>query len=110
MTTYTVSKPDGDLIERGLSAQDAARAILEYDGAEFKLDNFGADITYLMVRRGGHGPWSYAYRGRYMIASPAADEAVAWDDIAGTVCHTLWNGYPTAMKDEDYDAILAEAR
>lgn len=36
MTTYTVTTKEGYVIERGLSAEKAARIVLRDDGAEFR--------------------------------------------------------------------------
>lgn len=123
LETYTVEAPNGDVIERGLSLEDAAVAILTYDGRDYQVrpDPVDDQARILMVtqfshnRSGGCGEYLPAWLGERVIRSAAdLDEAGnltnredALTQIWRQVVMTDWPGHPTAMTDADYDSMLA---
>jgi hypothetical protein len=113
MTTYTVINPNtGEVLGRGLSATDAAAAILTDDGYAYEVRERG-DIGHyeLFVSDGSANSTRGARHMNSTILSIggcyAAGRDAAWAELAGRVLTAGWNG-PEAMTDAAYDAMLAE--
>ena len=113
MTTYTLIGTDGAALETGLTASEAAQAILWHDSHDYEIRRED-DCWQLYVSRGssasfgGNGGLTMAYAGRRLIASFEAGEAAAWEDIAKQVIEARWNRVPTVMTGEAYAEMMAE--
>ena len=113
MTTYTLIGTDGAALETGLTAGEAAQAILWHDSHDYEIRRED-DCWQLYVSRGssassgGNGGLTMAYANRRLIASFAADEAAAWEDVAKQVIQAGWDRGPTVMTDEAYAEMMAE--
>jgi len=85
---------------RGLSAEDAADAILLYDGRDYALRREYRGGWRLYVTRfsrnagGGSGGMVDT-----TIYSAATTEAEAWRDIAQQVLSADWPGYPRVVQE-----------
>jgi hypothetical protein len=94
-TTYTVIDPSDRVMERGLSLDEAARAILTYDGREFEIRPARGGCSELWVRNAARSwPWNLTF-----IFSTARG-AKAQRAIYQSVVESDWPGHPTAMPDE----------
>jgi hypothetical protein len=112
MTTYTVLCPDGSVLRRGLSAVDAAREILGYDGYDYDLrrDRCGWQLYISRFSRcspGGNGGMVEAEARGKLIYSLAETEKEAWEEIARQVIASDWLGCPIAVPDIEYQRRTA---
>ena len=106
--TYTVLTHNGDLIDTGLTADEAARAILTYDGCDFELRP---------IEDGGFALWSRQqvankpWQKSLILWSIAENEKEAEADIFVKVLKhsSEWRHSPYAITDESYAADLADA-
>lgn len=95
MSTYTVIAPNDSILARGLSLDEAARAILTYDGREFEIRPAPGGCSELWARNAARsGPWT-----RTVVWS-LHDGALGERGIYRSVIERDWPGHPTAMEDE----------
>lgn len=123
MNTYTITNGSPE-VERGLSLEEAAIALLEHDGYEFQIRRASREgyKSLAEARERGWELWrtarsqnSYGGNGgyqRHAIFSLKVDEAEARADIFTQVvsCGHYEHGDTFVYTDEDYDRIEAEAR
>jgi hypothetical protein len=114
-STYTLLNADGAVIERGLTAAEAADAILSHDGGRHARREIDG-ITYLFVydrarRDFVHAHLPRGFGGRSdLIGSYAADKAARAAEIDALVIRASSNpdwSRVQAMTDAEYDAMAA---
>jgi transglutaminase-like putative cysteine protease len=109
-TTYTITRSSGEVLDRGLTAEQAAIEIMSYDGHEFEIrpePDRGFRLWTSEYSRNstlGGRPLTES-----VIFSLAANEADARAEIyAEVIAHADWFKGQDAYTDEAYDAMLAE--
>jgi len=104
MTTYTIERTDGQ-VERGLTLEQAADAIMTYDGHEYEVrrDRDGLTLWVSQFSRNS------TLGGRPLVKSVI--RAASHDDLYRAVLKKAewWNGQ-TAYTDEAYDVLLTELK
>lgn len=117
-TTYTVTRPDGDLIDRHLSAYDAMDEILSYDSYRWEVraddpDSESDETRYYVLYSSDRS--TAAPGGHQMVPTDiavwATSEAEAMPVIASAVIRECsgWQSSPDAYTDADYDEMIAQA-
>jgi hypothetical protein len=98
--TYTVFRPwDSSIVlGRGLTAVEAARAIVGCDDRVYSLRKEG-EFWYLYTSPLSRDDGRLLRAGYYSLAK---DEAEAWEDIARQVIAHHWEGGPIALPDREY--------
>ena len=106
--TYTVLTHNGDLIDTGLTASEAARAILTYDGCDFELRPSNGGFALWSRQQVANKPWQKSL----ILWSISEDEKEAEADIFVKVLKhsSEWRYSPYALTDEDFAANLADAK
>ena len=110
MTTYTLLDHNGDVMRRGLTAREAMNEILRHDSHDYDIrprdDGGGFDLWVTQFSRAstlGDRPMI-----RSLVRAYDLDIDEATDEIALKVIEACWDGYPEAMTDEAYDAMVAD--
>lgn len=105
--TFTVIDYDGTVLDRYLTAREAASIILNHDGADFDIregEYYGSKIFELWTRKQcANRPWT-----KTIVCSieETRDEAEA--EIFAEVCAARWPRHPEAFTDEQFDRMIAE--
>jgi hypothetical protein len=102
MTTYTIRRQDGEILERGESMPEAANTMLTHDGHEYSIKKQG-DMYKLFVSRFSNN----SYGGNGGLAE--------WPDYVGQTENDVYQAViklggvlgTTATPDEEYDAMVA---
>ena len=116
-TTYTLISSNGDVIDRNLSVEEAARAILSDDGKLYEVRHSGDESTLFVTAHsvnwsGGAGPFNMAWDGPSPYGKPIVEfggseeerEARVWQRVVTA----SWGSGPEAMTDGAYDEMLAD--
>ena len=114
MTTYTVLSPSGSVIDRNLTALQAMREMLTYDGYAYRFRRNKAGGLYLYHSDGSVN----STRGARHFVRCAEEINSSLPGVAGQreiaehVILSYWPRLPEALTDEEYDynnAALAAA-
>ena len=106
MTRYTVLSPSGSVIDRNLTALQAMREILNYDGYAYRFRRDKAGNLYLYHSDGS----ANSTRGaRHFVRCVSNINSsllglAGQREIAEQVIYAGWPRLPEAMTDADYDA------
>ena len=115
MTTYTVLCPYGTVIDRNLTALQAMREILTYDGYAYRFRRDKAGNLYLYHSDGSANSTRGARHFVRCVSNinSSLPGIAGQREIAEQVILSDWPRLPEAMTDEDYDyndaAIAAAA-
>ena len=106
MTTYTVLSPSGDVIDRNLTALQAMREILNYDGYAYRFRRNKAGGLYLYHSDGSANSSRGARNFVRCVGgiNSALPGIAGQREIAELVINADWPRLPEAMNDADYDA------
>lgn len=114
--TYTVTRKDGDVIARGLSAYEAMDAILSYDGYRWEVRaekaSDGETLFGLYTSSQSDAACGYYEMDTAYIGAWAKSGSEAMSIIAQKVIHRCrnWRDSPDCCTDAEYDAMLARTR
>jgi hypothetical protein len=99
MTTYTILTGEGDMIETGLSLNDAAAHVLTSDSREFDIraDADGGFTLWTRQQVAGR-PWSKTTFFSILTGRAAAEEEI----FAAVVRSSRFEGHNEAITDEQY--------
>jgi hypothetical protein len=106
MTKFTVFHQDdsGHIYGRGLTAVEAMREILTYDGRQFEIRSV-EEKPYPH-----HDLWSKNLNSSWtktVVSSYADTRKEAEQEIAQKVIDAGWDRHPEAMLDADFDEMIA---
>lgn len=106
MTTYTVTDRSGECVRSGLSIADAANEILSSDSRDWDIrpDSDGG-FTLWSRQQVASRSWE-----RTAVYSNAANSGDAEREIFQAVVDADWRGHDTAMTDQAYARMIAEAQ
>ena len=106
MTTYTVISPGGDVIDRNLTALQAMREMLTYDGYAYRFRRDKAGNLYLYHSDGSVNSTRGARHFVRCVSEINSSLAgiAGQREIAEQVINAAWPRLPEAMTDADYDA------
>ena len=109
MTTYTVISPSGTVLDRNLTALQAMREILTYDGYAYRFRRNKAGGLYLYHSDGSVNSTRGArHFVRCVGGINSSLPGIAGErEIAEQVIFAGWPRLPEAMTDADYDATGA---
>ena len=109
MTTYTVIAPGGTVIDRNLTALQAMREILTYDGYAYRFRRDKAGNLYLYHSDGSANSSRGARHFVRCVSINSPLPGIAGQrEIAEQVILSDWPRLPEAMNDADYDALQAQ--
>lgn len=108
-TTYTVTRQDGTVIDRGLTAHEAMVAILTHDSYDYDIvpEDAGGWILIITSHSKCTSFWRWT-KTTIIVDAETLDEAT--DKIAQRVIAEShnWPGALAAITDADYDESMAE--
>ena len=109
MTTYTVISPSGSVIDRNLTALQAMREILTYDGYDYRFRRNKAGNLFLYHSDGSVNSTRGARNFVRCVGgiNSALPGVAGQREIAEQVILSEWPRLPEAMTDADYDATGA---
>ena len=109
MTTYTVIAPSGSVIDRNLTALQAMREILTYDGYAYLFRRDKAGNLYLYHSDGSANSTRGARHFVRCVSNinSSLPGIAGQREIAEQVIYAGWPGLPEAIIDADYDATDA---
>lgn len=103
----TVIDQSGTVLGRHLTTKEAAHIILTDDSAEYEIREAtwrGSRIFELWTRKQvANEPWS-----KTIVTSFSDSRDEAESEIFLEVCEANWRGFPEAIPDAEYDAMLAD--
>lgn len=110
MTHYTVFSPDnGYVVERGITALEAMRAILEHDGYAYKFTRRKSDGRLSLWHSDGSANSTRGARHfKRTVALSFSPGLKGQKEIAMQVISAHWPGLPEAMTDAEYDKMVLE--
>ena len=114
--TYIVWSPGGELMGKGVTAEEAAMSVLQYDGARYEIRKWVLgevpvwaiwskepyDKTYV-------GPLFLGPHPAPVISAPGRTAEEAWPELAKKVIAACvnWRGAPQVMTMDEYEHALA---
>jgi len=105
MTTYTVLSPSGSVIDRNLTALQAMREMLTYDGYAYRFRRDKAGGLFLYHTNGSANSTRGARHFVRCVNINSSLPGIAGQrEIAEQVIYAGWPRLPEAMTDADYDA------
>ena len=106
MTTYTVISPSGSVKDRNLTALQAMREMLTYDGYDYRFRRNKAGNLFLYHSDGSVNSTRGARHFRCIAGLHSAAPGLAGQrKIAEQVILSEWPRLPEAMTDQDYNDI-----
>jgi len=112
MTTFTVYNPeDSSQVEgRGLTAEQAAEAILTYDGYAYEVREVDGVWQLFTSDGSANSPRGARHLCGTTIFAAADGAGAAWTAIAAKVLREShnWRHGLVAASDADFDAMIAE--
>ena len=105
MTTYTVLTQSGDVVDRGLTLSQACDEIMRSDGREWEIRGEPGEYAAWSRQQVASRPWACCYA----LVSYADTLEAAEAEIYETIICSDWRGHNTAVTDESYDEMMAEA-
>ena len=109
MTTYTVLSPSGSVIDRNLTALQAMREMLTYDGYAYRFRRDKAGNLFLYHTNGSANSTRGARNFVRCVGeiNSSLPGVAGQREIAELVISAGWPRLPEAMTDADYDATGA---
>ena len=107
MTTYTVIAPSGTVIDRNLTALQAMREILTYDGYAYRFRRDKAGNLFLYHSDGSVNSTRNARNFVRCVGgiNSALPGIAGQREIAELVINADWPRLPEAMTDQDYNDL-----
>ena len=106
MTTYTVLNRDGTVLDRNLTALQAMREILTYDGYAYRFRRDKAGNLYLYHSDGSaNSTRSARHFNRCILNNSSLPGLAGQREIAELVINADWPRLPEAMTDQDYNDL-----
>jgi hypothetical protein len=107
MTTYTVIAPGGTVIDRNLTALQAMREILTYDGYAYRFRRDKAGNLFLYHSDGSVNSTRNARNFVRCVGgiNSALPGIAGQREIAELVINADWPRLPEAMTDQDYNDL-----